>query len=624
MSTRRSTQVLVSLLAFVAVVGIGLATEADAGPKPMPPDDPSRGLVYKGLSRDATGTCPYLIGTTGRCTSGPDPAPAGVDMKRSQPSVGTSASSSAITVCEGNGTSGYRTQVVYARASDRPSRYSSYLTSFRAWAEGVDETYAGSAGETNGERHVRFVTSSCAISVLNITMSPTADDDFGKTIAALQAKFLTRTDRKYLVFVDAAAYCGIADWVSDDTPGQTNLNNRGPSYSRVDAPCWDVPTAAHEHMHMLGSVQNSAPNSNANGHCLDEFDRMCGDDGSGSQPYDVCLDPDHEYRFDCNHDDYFSTAPAGGSYLATHWNTANSRFLITGHQGATNWSAPGPTTASGQRVDVGRNSDGRLELFYRDGGGVIRHIWQNTAGGTWNSGGELQGVGGGTEIGGDLAVERNASGYLELFFVDGNGVLRHMYQQAGGWTPSSFVIDGSLQASKVAAVTNIDGRLEVFYTAPGDVISHIWQDEPGGAWNAGGALVGAGNAIETGSDLTAEQNLSGKLELLFVDGNGMLRHMYQQVGGWTSSTLLANGTLSGTAVNAARTPDGRLELFYVGGGGTVFHTWQASPGGNWDVGGALNGSPAGIDVAASVTSVGLEVFYPLVGAPNTIWHSWTS
>jgi hypothetical protein len=128
-----------------------------------------------------------------------------------------------------------------------------------------------------------------------------------------------------MVFVDAQVYCGISSMEYDDSPGATNYSNLGPSYARIDRGCWSGEIAAHELMHTLGGVQMTAPNSDGNSHCNDGNDNMCNHSGHPVQP--VCT-TNTSAALDCNHNDYYNAKPPTGSYLATHWNVANSQFLI--------------------------------------------------------------------------------------------------------------------------------------------------------------------------------------------------------------------------------------------------------------------------------------------------------
>jgi hypothetical protein len=53
---------------------------------------------------------------------------------------------------------------------------------------------------------------------------------------------------------------------------------------------------------------------------------MCYKDSKSTITAQLCP-TSHEYLFDCDHDDYYSTDPPAGSYLAMHWNAADSSWL---------------------------------------------------------------------------------------------------------------------------------------------------------------------------------------------------------------------------------------------------------------------------------------------------------
>ena len=256
--------------------------------------------------------------------------------------------------CDGDGTSGYRVQAMYVVEAGSSNRYAALQSSFRLWAAGVDDVINRSAALTGGVRHVRYVTEpsggGCVAKVLNVTVPNGSLSSFNATISAVQALGYTDPARKYLMWTDATTLCGVATLYPGDSESQSNPNNGFyPQYARVDSGCWgfgdgarDHSVEAHELLHTLGGVQDSAPHSTHAGHCWDESDTMCYADGGNHAMVQVCP-AEREYFYDCSNDDYFSTYPDPGSYLDGHWNAADSRFLIGGGDGAGGGSAGTPT-----------------------------------------------------------------------------------------------------------------------------------------------------------------------------------------------------------------------------------------------------------------------------------------
>jgi hypothetical protein len=345
---RLRLSLLAGASALTVLIGL-LAGSAFAGePSGVPADDAARGMIYSGLTAAKDGPCAGVFQVKGvypvMCTHGPDPAPAGLSVKRriqpfAAPAAGTNAS--ALAVCEGDGTSGRRVEVLYIHGST--SRYQQYLETFRTLAEGVDVIFNESARETGGERHVRYVTENvngaCRPVVRDVQIADSAlnANDWAPLLNAVRAAGYTRTDRKYLQFVDADVYCGIGGFAGDTRKTDANRSNSGPEYARADNGCWSAGVAAHELGHTLGAVNNNAPNGSGAAHCVDEWDVMCYKDGPNVVIRTSCPDRAHDQRLDCNHDDYYHTNPAAGSYLANNFNVADNLFLIRG-----GGSGPGP------------------------------------------------------------------------------------------------------------------------------------------------------------------------------------------------------------------------------------------------------------------------------------------
>jgi len=366
---------LAAVVASFATSG-GADTLAGAAPSAAPPsahehpakvDNPAKGLVWTGLEEDTTGRCPGAFAAKDKrnvvvaCTHGPDAAPAGTDVRTDGSTAeltadAAAAGTSSAVPCIGDGTTGYRVEAIYAVPSDRTDRFSTVgplITS--SYAPRVEDQFAHSAAETGGEAHVQWVTSpdgsgGCTLVVRHEVLSATSDDTFGNTITELKARGYTRTDRKYLVWMDSNVYCGIGQIYGDTRPDQSNANNGTYTmFARSDSGCWAY-AEGHELMHNLGGVQPGAPNGTPNYHCTDEPDEMCyDDDGAGPVSMrSVCTGRDGAL-FDCNHDDYFyAGTPASGSWLSTHWNTWNSRFLLR-----TAITSPPPPTNSAPSVSAG-------------------------------------------------------------------------------------------------------------------------------------------------------------------------------------------------------------------------------------------------------------------------------
>ncbi|GLW11550.1 hypothetical protein Misp01_66780 [Microtetraspora sp. NBRC 13810] len=159
----------------------------------------------------------------------------------------------------------------------------------------------------------------------------------------------------------------------------------------------------------------------------------------------------------------------------------NFQLAVNGTSGWSGWYSMGGdlVTGANEGPAVGRNADGRLEVFANSTDGTLRHIWQTSPNGGWSGWGTV-GEGAGFPI-----VGRNADGRLEIVAVEGRAVV-HNYQTNGRWSGWSNVGSVLAAMNRPAIASNPDGRLEIFQQHIVDgrsEIHHIYQVAPNSGWS---------------------------------------------------------------------------------------------------------------------------------------------
>ena len=128
------------------------------------------------------------------------------------------------------------------------------------------------------------------------------------------------TTQDYILFTQRLSACGVT---------VRNVIMLSPQ-------CWGEREVAHEIVHLMGGVSPNAPHGYGRfGHCFDEYDAMCYDDGSAPVVIQYDCPQSGELLLDCNGDDYYNVNPPPDSWLAANpdANRAYSEFLLVEHVG---------------------------------------------------------------------------------------------------------------------------------------------------------------------------------------------------------------------------------------------------------------------------------------------------
>ena len=255
-----------------------------------------------------------------------------------------------------------------------------------------------------------------------------------------------------------------------------------------------------------------------------------------------------------------------------------------------------------QQLATAVDSLGQLQLVgLTTSGKVIRQRQASAGNLNWNPPKTIAGLSA-KQV--SVASNHNNFDLLEIFFIDHHNVILHLRQQnvaddANDWGNSGPLLQSKPTGREFVVGQNADNRLELFVVDTNTNLFHIWQTSTADTtqWSDKTRFPGA-----SAKQVTVASNQDGRLELFYVGTDDNLYHNWQVVpkGNWVGETIVPgySGKQVGVAQNAG---DGHLELFWVDKNNALQHSWQTLPNSGW-----INTNGIGGSVATTTPLGGFE------------------
>jgi hypothetical protein len=292
---------------------------------------------------------------------------------------------------------------------------------------------------------------------------------------------------------------------------------------------------------------------------------------------------------------------------------------------------------------VGRNADGRQEIFAIGDDGALWQKWQKTPNGGWSNWSTLGGPVGARPLTG-LAVGRNQDGRQEVFVIGSDDNAWQIWQTApnGGWSDWAKLgqpAAGIRPSDRITVTNNADGRQELFVMGGDNALWHIWQVAPNVGWTDWASLGKPRDTFDGSeppkdrdlSEPIVQRNADGHLEV-FCPGNGAFCNRWQESPGsnvwrhegWNAKPSPGEG-VGIVWLDAALNFTNHLEVFALADDGALWHAWQIDVAPFWSKWESLGSPSSGIQAADRLT-IGtnqdgrLEVF--VADQDGAVWHIW--